>query len=305
MTNASPVILIDGSNVGHASLQMATKLYAGETETTGIYGFVQTMRVIKERLPGQAIVLWDGRSWRHDHYSAYKANRDDNPALVEGRARWKEQRALVTKALFTLGIHQVGASNLEADDLARLLGDNYAAQDREVTLVSGDRDWLQLIGPKVSVLDLVRDRFTTNDNFTKLVELPSPFALAQLKALSGDTSDNIPGVGNVGDKTARAILNQFGSVEAFTNACLLDRSIYAEQDWRTRAMADDPAKMETFNANMKLIWLRHPEVPKPQNFKVTKGVFNPRAFAYLCEEWAFTRILRDFDNWIAPFNRKD
>ena len=193
---------------------------------------------------------------------------------------------------------------MEADDLAATLSSHYASQERDVVLVSGDADWQQLVGPRIVFFDPIRDKFITRDNFKDVVGLPSPYSLAQFKALTGD-SDDIPGVGGIGAVTAKTILNGFGTVEEFVNVCLTDRDEYERADRRARLIVDDEERRFTFQSNMKLIWLHTPDRPKMQNVAHVKPNFNVGEFATFCGELAFTSILRDLPNWLEPFARKD
>lgn len=197
------------------------------------------------------------------------------------------------------------AGNLEADDLAARLRRFHVARGREVMLVTSDADWLQLVGPGVTMLQLRRhtgDQVRVTDrNFAEHVGLPHPKALAEAKALMGDTSDSIPGVGGIGEKTAYGLLNIYGSVTGFTNAMMSDPESRKIADKRALKLLDDEERMIAFQRNMRLIWLDHPEAPPSERPNHVKGRFDADAFARMAEECAFTSILRDFDRWIAPF----
>ena len=299
-----PVILIDGNSLGFAAQQGKSRLSAGEIETTAVFGVLRSLRLIREQFAGQPIVLWDGRSWRHQAFEGYKAGREARPEMVTQREAWKAQRPLLGRILPTLGVHQAIASNLEADDLAARLRRHYRDRGQEVVLVSGDKDWLQLLEPGMVAWDHVRERLTTPDTFPALTGLPSPYAMAEFKALQGDRSDSIPGVGGIGEKTATALLSQFGSVTGFVNAMMADPKAREAADKRALLLME-PDRADAFERNMALIWLDHPRAPRPEGLKLVKGSFDAAAFRAHCEELAFFSVLRDFDLWTRLFSRKD
>lgn len=295
------VILVDLNNIGFAAqLGAKTRLMSGDMETTGIYGTLRSLKVVREMFNGQMICLHDGRSWRYEAFEGYKANRKTDPKVVEAAERWKASKPWVAKMLRLLPIGQIVARNMEADDLAARMRRLYARQGREVLLVSGDKDWLQLIQPGVMVYDHKRERRVTHLNFEEMVGLPTPRSLVEAKSMMGDQSDCIPGMGGVGEGTAFKVLNEFGSIDGFVNEMLADPDRRKQQD-RFSLRLLDPTKREVFDRNLRLIDLDHPDVPAPIGTSVVKGEFRREDFTDLCGELAFHSILRDLDKWIAPF----
>ncbi len=185
--------------------------------TNAVYGFTSMMAIVLANRPEYAIAAFDmgGPTFRLKEYAEYKQGRRPMPDDL------RPQLELCRRVLESLSIPIYGVQGFEADDvigtLARLAEDAGVA----VTIVSGDLDCLQLVGEGVEALvprrgitdtvlygpDQVRQRYGFE-----------PIQLIDYKALRGDTSDNIPGVPGVGDKTAAQLVQQFGSVEA-----LLDR----------------------------------------------------------------------------------
>jgi 5'-3' exonuclease len=156
-------LLIDGPNMLHAA-NNAKKLTVGTTEVTAIYNFIRMLRPLIATYPtATPVVLWDGASWRHMKFPDYKQNRkkDDTAAAVKQREAYEsamKQLPAIKKALELMGIAQVKATNMEADDLAAILGDRYVSQGAKVVLVSGDKDWIQLVGPSMIWFDPIKDR---------------------------------------------------------------------------------------------------------------------------------------------------
>ena len=138
-------ILIDANSLGHAAHQ-GTVLKSGDQETQAIYGVIKSARHYRVRYPGASLIfLWDGNSWRKEKSEVYKANRTDTPDKVESRRRYKTQAPHIRRALSHLGLPQLAATNYEADDLAAHLAQRYLANGEFVRMVSGDRDWWQLL----------------------------------------------------------------------------------------------------------------------------------------------------------------
>lgn len=303
----SGYMLIDANNIGFAA-SATKKLAVGDQPTNGVYGFLRFIRPARAMFPQlKPIVLWDGASWRKTAFEEYKAKRDDKPVTksqimqAEVRASWRSQKALTVKALKALGVGQLFARNLEADDLAAILVRRYQPQERKVVLVSADKDWLQLLGPHVSWFDTINDRRCTLAKLEEFCGVKTPRQWLEVKALMGDVSDEIPGVGGIGEKGAKELVNAYGSVSAFTNR-VLDGTIDPKslhKKFRELALNED--KQLLFARNMQLMDLNSPLIPKPDGMKVIAGSLSIGAFTALCEELHFKSILTDVDGWCEPF----
>lgn len=293
-------LLIDGNSIGFASHQ-GTKLSAGEIETQAIFGVLRTTRsLITERHGFRPFMLWDGKTWRKQVFEDYKANREPDEKTKEMRAAYKAQRPRIARALKALGITQMFAQNMEADDLAGIVCDRLVQTGERVILVSGDKDWLQLVQPGVMWFDPIRVREVNYRSFETNTDYKTPAAFLQGKALQGDTSDNIPGVGGVGEKGAKKLLEEWGSVEAFFEA--FDKGEAGKLGKRLTEFANNAnGGRDRFALNMRLMDLRTSERPKPENLKVQKSKIDREAFEELCAECAFNSILKDLDSWIKPF----
>lgn len=301
--------LIDGNNVGFAA-QSANRLSVGGQDTQAIYGVLRTIRQIAmTHAMLTPIVLWDGVTWRKSVYADYKANREKEATSAHDhqvkamRASYRSQRPHITRGLRHLAVPQMIAMNLEADDLAGMLVKKARADKKKVILISGDKDWLQLVGPGVSWHDPIRDKRVNLGNFQEQTGYANPRQFLEGKALQGDASDNIPGVGGIGEKGAQAILAKWGSVTALMN-------MWIENELRDEKL---PAKLvnflnhdgpgpAAFVRNLRLMDLSGAHMPKPYGLKLDKGSFDKDAFAELCGEFAFKSILTDFNTWIEPFD---
>jgi 5'-3' exonuclease len=299
-------LLIDGSNVAHAANHMKP-LKNGDDHVHAIFGFIRTLRPIVAAFPMLTpIVLWDGRSWRYDAFPEYKAKRTKEPTskaekdVAERRTWLKPQIPKIKAGLRTLGVRQVVAMNLEADDLAGMLVRRYTAQGKRLLLMTGDTDWCQLIGPGVGWWDRIRDVKITMSSLKEKLGVETPRQWLEAKCLMGDTSDDIPGVGGIGEKGALAFLNQYGSVDAFKNQ-YLDGTI-KEVPKKFRDLIDDENKMILFNRNLELMDLNHPKIPKPQDLRIDVGAADRAAFDAFCEDHGFKSILSD-RTFFEPFKQ--
>lgn len=302
-------LLIDGNAIGFAAAG-SERLSVGDQDTHAIFGMLRTMRVLLERFPtAQPLVLWDGRGWRKSIYPEYKANRDKTePATAtERKAKamrdsYKSQRPHIKRALGMLGLPQLVADNMEADDLAAMMGDKLTGRGDRVIFVTGDKDWLQLIGSQSVWFDPIHDRRCVLSEFEQFTGYKSPRQFLEGKALQGDVSDNIGGVGGIGDKGAKALIDTYGSVAGFLNACM-DGSVDVQKlPKKFRDFADETQPGRSiFARNMRLMDLRSVERPKPQQLVMDRAAPDIRAFRGLCEEFLFRSILDDFDRWIMPF----
>lgn len=300
-------IVIDGNNIAYAA-NATRKLHAGALETQGIYGFLRAIRAAIAAYPMLTpVVLWDGRSWRYDAFPAYKAKREKAPEtkseqmLADNRASMKEQKPYIRRGLLSLGVTQMVALNLEADDLAGLLVRRYQPQGRKVLLLSGDKDWIQLVGPGVGWMDPINDIRITASTIEAKLGVKTARQWLDVKALMGDSSDEIPGVGGIGEKGAKELVTTYGSVTSFLNQAV-DGSL-PELPKKFRDFAESPEKQEIFHRNLKLMDLASPNIPAPLGLKVEKGALALDDFAGLCEELIFNSIISNLNTWCEPFEK--
>ena len=217
------VILVDANAIGYAA-QYVTKLYSGGMQTQAVFNFIKVMRDLRTRYPKALInVLWDGKTeWRYALLPTYKGDRRIDPKAQAEYEAYVKQRPYISKMLDHLGVLQMTSYVHEADDLAGILVEHYQVKDpkRKILLLTGDRDWLQLLRPNVVWQDLRDDtRIVKFENFFEKTGYRTPFAFLQGKALTGDNSDCITGCGGIGDLTAPQVLAEYGSINKFWQLC--------------------------------------------------------------------------------------
>lgn len=303
-------ILIDANSLGHAAHQ-GQVLKAGDQETQAVYGFLRSIRGVRANYPGASIlILWDGLSWRKAQSAVYKANRVDSEEKRENKRRYATQTPFIRRALKHLAVPQLAAANMEADDLAARLVRSSVTKGDFVRLITGDQDWLQLVQENV-IWEDHRDasKRVNVRSFKEKTGYPDAVQFVQAKALQGDVSDNLPGVGKIGEKGAADLLGVWGRVEAFL-ADPNPAEIYKLKTGKklTKAFADFHAnvdgRQEKFFHNHAMMNLNG-ELPAPERMVLAKGEFDAEAFKSICHELGFASIYRPdrFDDFIEPFKK--
>lgn len=297
--------LIDGRNIAFASLGNNT-LSVGDLKVEAIFKFLRTIRAITVEYPSlQPIVLWDGRSWRYKVYPEYKGNRkkthtESGKKAEKVREELAAQIPFIMGALKHLGVVQMIADNYEADDLAGYMVERH--KDKKIFLISADRDWAQLVSKKVTYYDPIRKLVVTPKTIEDLLGVSSGLQLLELKILKGDTSDNIPGVGGIGEKGALEFLQTYGSVKQFIDSYVPpDKKSKEKLPKKFTDLATVPDKMKAYRRNKRLMDLRHPKIPEPKNLRTMKGNLDRSRFKQFCKKLKFKSILSEFDDWMNPF----
>jgi DNA polymerase-1 len=212
--DAPELFLIDGNSLAYRAF-FALPESIGTSDgrpTNAIYGLASMLvKVIDEHHPAGVVVAWDaGMSGREVTYDLYKAQRKPRPDLL--REQWPHLMPLVE----AFGYTNVKVDGYEADDVIASLSRQAREEGIPVMVVTGDRDAYQLVGPGIRVMSTSRGITETKiydtDAVVERYGVP-PELITDLMGLRGDTSDNIPGVPGIGEKTATQLLQRFGSLE--------------------------------------------------------------------------------------------
>lgn len=215
------LLLLDGHSLAYRAfyaLKDANLMTTDGQHTEAVYGFTSMLtNILRDEQPTHVAVAFDRSepTFRHEEYSEYKANRSETPEDFRG------QMQLIFELLDTLRIPRMSKAGFEADDLIATLATRAAAEDMDVLIVTGDRDALQLVNERVTVLMTRRGisdmtRFTPEAVFEKYELTPQQYP--DFAALRGDPSDNLLSIPGVGEKTAAKWVREFGSLTA-----LIDR----------------------------------------------------------------------------------
>ncbi len=210
------LILIDGHalvhRAHHAMRDPLTVQSTGEV-VSGVYGFLNMfLRAIEEWKPSHCIVTFDvsAPTFRHEAFEEYKAQRPPTPPEL------RPQFGRVKQFMEAFNVPVFEMAGFEADDILGTLGAQAEAQHLDTLILTGDSDILQLVSPSVRVLlDSGRQRASAYDiaRVKERYEGLGPEHVAEIKALEGDKSDNIPGLPGVGKKTAIRLLTEYDSIE--------------------------------------------------------------------------------------------
>jgi len=205
------VYFVDGSSYVHRAYHAIRGLAnSKEFPTNAILGFTKmVLKLFEDKKPAYGAIVFDakGPTFRHEMYEAYKANR---PPMPDDMA---VQLPPLKQIVRSLGIRMFEMEGYEADDIigtwARICED----QGFSVVMVTGDKDFRQLVTPDASLWDTMKDHVTDYESIKAAYGF-EPVKFIDVMGLSGDTSDNIPGVPGVGEKTAIRLIQEFGSFEA-------------------------------------------------------------------------------------------
>jgi DNA polymerase-1 len=227
--------LVDGSGfIFRAYFAMAYSNRGGMTDPAGVpvsavYGFTSMLlKLLRDyHAPYMAVIFDAGRvNFRNDIYADYKANRDETPEdLIP-------QFPLIRAAVEAFDIPAIEMAGYEADDLIATYTKLARAQGKKVVIVSSDKDLMQLVGDGVRMLDPMKDKWVGREDVVEKFGL-GPEHVVDIQALAGDSSDNVPGVPGIGVKTAAALIEEFGSLEA-----LLERAGEIKQNKRRASLIE-------------------------------------------------------------------
>ena len=210
------LVLIDGHSILNRAFYGVPELTNSKgLHTNAVYGFLNIMfRVIEDEGADYLAVAFDLKepTFRHKMYAAYKGTRKPMPQELH------EQVPVMKEVLTAMGVPILTKAGYEADDILGTIAKHCAAEGVEVSIVSGDRDLLQLADTHIKIRMPRTSKGTTEirDYYPEDVKAEyqvTPIEFIDVKALMGDTSDNIPGVPSIGEKTATSLITTYGSIE--------------------------------------------------------------------------------------------
>src|SRR5208337_270212 len=204
------LILVDGSGyIFRAFFGLPPMNTSRGLPTQAVYGFIRMLlKLLKDVRPSHIAIVFDSpkKTFRDDLFAEYKANRSEAPNdLIV-------QIPYIHRAVDAFRIKSLMIEGFEADDVIGTLAKRAAEEDFVVTLITADKDFMQLVGPHVTLWDTMRDRRIGAREVRERFGV-EPAALIDIQALTGDTIDNIKGVPGVGEKTAAALVQKFGGVK--------------------------------------------------------------------------------------------
>ncbi len=248
---AKKLVLIDGHSIlNRAFYGLPDLTNAQGQHTGGVYGFLTIMlKVLGEENADYLAVAFDvhAPTFRHELYAEYKGTRKPMPEEL------REQVPLIKEVLQAMGILTIEKPGLEADDILGTLAKRGEKDGLEVSLISGDRDLLQIASEhiKIRIPKTKGGRTEVEDYYAKDVKAAyqvTPQQFIELKALMGDTADNIPGVPKVGQKTATDLMVSYGSIEnIYAHLEEISKKSIRESLAQHRDLAELSLKLATIN----------------------------------------------------------
>jgi DNA polymerase I len=210
----STLYLVDGSGYIFRAFYALPQLNNSRgLPTNAVYGFVRMLvKLLKDAHPSRLAIVFDSpkRTFRDDLFQAYKANRMSPPSdLVV-------QIPYIHRVVEAFRIKSLLLEGYEADDLIGTLAARAARRRIETVIVTGDKDFMQLVGPHITLWDTMRDKRTAAREVREKLGV-EPKSVIDLMALMGDAIDNVKGVPGVGEKTASALIQRFGSLDNLLN----------------------------------------------------------------------------------------
>ena len=210
MPNNTPIILIDGSSYLYRAFFACPPLTNAKGEPTGaIFGVINMIRsLINQYNPTHIAVVFDakGGSFRNEIYSEYKATREAMPENL------RPQIEPIHTILKAMGLPLLCIEGVEADDVIGTLARQAERENLDVLISTGDKDMAQLVSDKITLINTMNNAVLDPKGVMDKFGVP-PEKIIDYLALRGDSSDNIPGVPGVGEKTAQSLLTEFTSVK--------------------------------------------------------------------------------------------
>ncbi len=287
----SKIVLIDGHSIlNRAFYGVPVLTNSAGLHTNAVYGFLNILfKILDEENPDYLTVAFDVKAptFRHKMYKEYKGTRKPMPEELH------EQVPVLKEVLTAMGIQIVEKAGYEADDILGTIAKRSEKDGMEVALVSGDRDLLQIASDHIKIrIPKTKGGKTEIEDYyaddVKKAYQVTPVQFIELKALMGDTADNIPGVPKVGEKTATELMTTYGSIEEiYAHIEELSKKSIRESLANNRELADLSKQLATIDTDADI------------DFSFDKAkigdLFTPEAYDLL-KKLAFKNMLSRFEN---------
>ena len=277
------LFLIDGSSyIYRAFFALPPLSNSKGFPTNAILGFTNMLlKVLREKKPDYVAVVFDapGPTFRHEVFGNYKANRPPMPENM------RPQIPHIKEVVKALRIPVLEEAGYEADDLIGAITKKFSHEKMETTIVSGDKDLMQLITSNVSMYDPMKDKIFQIPEVMERFGVP-PEKVTEVMGLCGDTSDNIPGVPGIGEKTAARLIQEFGSIEELLkNVEKVKQTKIRENLTHFAEQARVSRELATLDTQAPVPWGMEGLKPGDPDSQKLHGIF---------KEMGFSRLLKDF-----------
>ncbi|HEX4963902.1 MAG TPA: DNA polymerase I [Thermoanaerobaculia bacterium] len=277
----SRLFLIDGySNIFRAFYAIRNLSSSRGEPTNAVYGFVTMLRkLLREENPELVGVALDvGKTFRNEKFEGYKANRRPMPEDLASQLPW------IRRVLEAYRIPILELAGYEADDVLGSLACKAAEGGYDVVLVSADKDLMQLVEPRVSLYHTGRNKLYGPAEVTEDFGVP-PEKVVDVLALMGDSIDNIPGVPGIGEKGAKSLIQEYGSLdELLARAGEITRKAYREGLQSHAEQARLSKELSTIHTNLDLPFDPEALHHDPPDTNALRSLFTELEFFSLAEE---------------------
>lgn len=282
------VTIFDGNNIAMACAYTGRDMANDKGVLTGgLFNFLRSLKKIQTNYPSDKIIVaWDAaNSWRKDILPTYKESRkqERSPQVEEWFRAFNFQRGEMKRMSMMLGVEHITSPRQEADDLAGHLVESLQ-DSTQITLVTNDNDWFQLVRPNARVYRPLKEDFLSLENFQEVTSCKDPQEFLHVKSIIGDDGDDVPGVEGVGLITALKYVR--GELKA-------GKKVESIQNWlqnpdgydRTRKLVDLVKKIDNYD----------------QFVEVMSCQKNSTEFVKACEEYQFGSIIKELQHWQKLF----
>lgn len=283
-----PVFIVDGSNYIFRSYYAIPKsLSSNGIPTNAAYGFcIMIRKIIKDYNPKYLAIVFDTgkKTFRHEIYPKYKAHRPPSPNDLN------LQFALIDDFVDAFNISKFRQIGFEADDIIGTLAKKLDSQGHPVVIATSDKDMMQLVSNNVSLLHEFRSGRENVKNIIKPENVKSKFGVspeyvADILALTGDVSDNIPGVSGIGKKNAVKLVNEYGHIEEIMNSAIhIKQKSIREKLLKGSAMAYLSKQLASINCNVNIDFNLTELKNKKPNIEKLKILYEKCGFSKLFHE---------------------
>ena len=259
------LFLIDGSSYLYRAFFALPHLSNSKgLPTNAAYGFTAMLnKVIRDEKPDFIAVVFDvkGPTFRHEMYKDYKANRSAMPDDM------KPQIPYIHEIVKAYNIPLLTREGVEADDIIGTISKREDFKDLHIVIVTGDKDMMQLVSPSVCLLDTMKDKLIAKGEVLEKFGV-EPSMVIDVMGLMGDSSDNIPGVPGVGEKTAKKLMGEYGSLDNIYKNIDQLKGKLKEKIENNKGLAYLSRELATINCNVDIevdldkLQLAEPDLPK-------------------------------------------
>ena len=292
MNQNQRVYLVDGSSYIYRAYFAIRHLSNSKGEATNaVYGFTNMLlTLLRDEHPDLVAVIFDTKAptFRKDLYPEYKANRAAMPEDLT------PQIPLIKDVVRAFNLPALELPGYEADDIIATLARRYAESGHDVTVVTGDKDLMQIVNERIQLLDTMKGKVTRRDEVIARFGVP-PEQVLEVLGLAGDSSDNIPGVPGIGEKTASQLIQDFGSI-----ANLLDNIDQVKGKKRQENLRNFADQARLSRQLAALVYDLDIQVDLAD---LTLGEPNREALEVLFKQLEFTKLYQEFSR--QPLKQSD